>query len=352
MGWTIFEDIFHKAVNLAYELWPVKSQYSWNGMSVFAVDGSKFTLPATISLRKEFDPESGLQKRGKGHFPQCMVSTVYDVFRRLPIARTVVGVNASEREEVIKLLPKIPSDGILMFDRGYPSFELIKILSEKYKGHFLFRCKSKSTFRQIEEFVESKKPQETIFLTPCGRYFRNLSKKETEKLKPIRLRIIRLTAPDGTISVLMTNLINRKKYPKSKIQVLYCKRWEVESYYRDEKVYLELESFHSRTSNGIRQELFAAMIMSVITRVLMVISMEKMKGKEPQFKNALRTLSAEAAILTHQNPEKAIEIFEEILTDIKKIIYYRPDQPRKSQPRVTKRTVKKWSVLKKQKIGI
>ena len=29
----------------------------------------------------------------------CLVSTVYDVFRRLPLARTVVPVDSSEREQ-------------------------------------------------------------------------------------------------------------------------------------------------------------------------------------------------------------------------------------------------------------
>jgi hypothetical protein len=118
VGWKIFEDIFHDAVNLAYELWPgselsksgsgyeseapqnSNSKYLWKGMSVFAIDGSKYTLPATTEIRKEFDPKSGFQYKNKGHYPQCLVSTAYDVFRRLPVARTIVPVNSSEREQV------------------------------------------------------------------------------------------------------------------------------------------------------------------------------------------------------------------------------------------------------------
>jgi hypothetical protein len=62
-------------------------------MSVYATDGSKYNLPATGNIREKFDPDSGLQNKGKGHYPQCLVSTHYDVFRRLAIARTVVGEN-------------------------------------------------------------------------------------------------------------------------------------------------------------------------------------------------------------------------------------------------------------------
>ncbi|MGH8548553.1 MAG: hypothetical protein ACRERU_08145 [Methylococcales bacterium] len=62
---------------------------------------------------------------GKGHYPQCLVSTVYAVFRRLPVARTVQPIaQANEREAVKALLPYIPDGGILLFDRGYPSYDL------------------------------------------------------------------------------------------------------------------------------------------------------------------------------------------------------------------------------------
>jgi hypothetical protein len=50
---------------------------------------------------------------------------------------------------------------------------------------------------------------------------------------------------------------------------LYFRRWEVESYYRDEKVVLEIEEFHGKSPNSIRQELYAVTIMSVIVRTLM-----------------------------------------------------------------------------------
>lgn len=77
----MFRELLQKAVNLAYELWPKKSEFLWHGMSVFATDGSKYDLPATEDLREKFDPESGLENAGKGHFPQCLVSTLFDVFR-------------------------------------------------------------------------------------------------------------------------------------------------------------------------------------------------------------------------------------------------------------------------------
>lgn len=65
--WEVFQQTLHKAVEVAYNCWPDDPQYTWHGLSVYAIDGSKFTLPATEAIRHEFDPNSGLEHAGKGH---------------------------------------------------------------------------------------------------------------------------------------------------------------------------------------------------------------------------------------------------------------------------------------------
>ena len=134
---TAFEQLHHDAVRLAYELWPASEADTWQGLSVFAIDGSKYDLPASQALRAAFNPDSGLDQPGKGHYPQCLVSTVQDVFRRLPIARTIRPIaEANEREELKALLPQIPSGGVLLCDRGYPSYDLIDFVSRHYLGYW------------------------------------------------------------------------------------------------------------------------------------------------------------------------------------------------------------------------
>ncbi len=59
-----------------------------------------YLLHATPEIRNEFDPDSGLENDGKGHYPQCLVSTAYDVFRRMPIGRVVNPCDSSERERL------------------------------------------------------------------------------------------------------------------------------------------------------------------------------------------------------------------------------------------------------------
>ncbi|MGB6066293.1 MAG: transposase [Desulfomonilaceae bacterium] len=164
--WHVFQDMLNDAVKLAYECWPQDPRSDWHGMPVCAIDGSKYNLPATAEIRSEFDSKSGLDYPGKGHYPQCLVSTLYDVFRRLPIARTVVPANSSEREEVKSLLKFLPSGRIVLFDRGYPSYELIRYLIEEYAGYFVFRCPAHATFPAVHAFIASGKEEDEICIAP------------------------------------------------------------------------------------------------------------------------------------------------------------------------------------------
>jgi hypothetical protein len=341
LSWTAFEQMHHDAVRLAYEVWPANDSYTWQGLSVFAIDGSKYNLPASVALRAAFDPDSGLDRPGKGHYPQCLVSTACDVFRRLPIARTVQPIAlANEREEAKALVPHIPKGGILLFDRGYPSYDLIDYLIYHYQGYWVFRCPARSTFAAAEDFVRSGKTEAAITLALPGG-------------KPITLRAIRMESPDGELSVLLTNLPDEPRFAAAAVIALYLRRWAVELQYRDEKTSLDIETFHSQTENGIRQELFAILVMAVITRTLMALMTDPdhPAKAEPQFKHAMITLAQEAFVLAPRCPELALMIFSELLKEIARVRYYRPQTPRPSQPRVSKKPINKWQVNKAKRIA-
>ena len=349
--WTIFQDILSRAVALAYSLWPRDTSFLWHKMSVYAFDGSKFTLPATEAIRAEFDPESGLDHDGKGHYPQCLVMTAYDVFRQLPVARVVGSIHDSERDQAQSLLSHIPPNSVLLFDRGFPSYAFIQTLREHHKGYFLFRCPAQSTFPAVEAFIREGKDEDFILITPSSNYLRHASAEQRRKANLIQLRVIRLESPDGTISVLLTNLLNKSTFSKEQIIELYFRRWAIEGHYRNEKVVLGIEQFHGKTGNSIRQELFAVLIMTVIARTLMVLASKSLNSDagECQFKNAIMVLACEAAVLVPDNPEKAVTIFSEILDRIAEVKYYRPKKPRPTQPRVTKQAHNKWCAKRSEK---
>jgi hypothetical protein len=358
LNWKAFTELFRQAVDLAYSVFPQRGEYTWCGLSVFAFDGAKYTLPATPELRQEFDPDSGLDKPGKGHYPQALVNTVYDVFRRLPVGRTVCSIkDGDEREQALTLLPLLPLACVCLFDRGYPSYAFVVALLQQPR-YFLMRCPAQSTFPAVEAFVQSGQKDGFIWLMPSDTFKRGLTQQERKVLKPIKLRIIRLTHSDGTLSVLLTNLFDKQAFPRQSVVDLYYRRWAIENHYRDEKVGFEIESFHSKTVNGIRQELFAILIVCVIARVVTALSVPSETvetdhcRKAPQLKNAVKSFAREAALLVAVNPERAFIVFQELLDDIRRVKYYQPTEPKLSKPRVNKSAVNKWQGDRRKKMAV
>jgi Transposase DDE domain len=360
LHWQVFESVFGSVVDLALRHWPTDAKCLWHGMSVFAIDGSKFTLPASDEIRAYFDPDSGLQNVGKGHYPQALVSTAFDVFRRIPVARTVMPNNTSERKEAMAMLARMPR-GIVLFDRGYPSYEFILYMMKNYAGHFLFRCPARSTFPAVMSFLASGADDGIIEIAPSDTYRSKLSAAARRALTSLIVRVVRVTLPNGETAVYLTDLLDAAAFSCEEIADLYRRRWEVETHYRDEKVHLDIETFHTRGVNGIHQELFAVAIMAVIARTLMALSMElttdeeepaaaasasstkpRRTKPEPQFKHAIMALGQDVAILVADDPLRALEQFAELLEQIGKVKYYRPNNPRPSAPRVTKRRINKW----------
>ncbi len=247
---------------------------------------------------------------------------------------------ANEREEVKALLPQIPRGGVLLFDRGYPSYDLLDHLQQQYQGWWVLRCPASNTFPPVETFVQSGRAEATLTLT-------------APKAEASTLRAIRMESPAGEVSVLLTNLSEGDRFPARAVRELYWRRWAVEVHYRNEKTSLDIETFHSQTENGIRQELFAILIMAVIARVLMVLRTEPEhpSGAHPQFKHAIITLASEAALLTPTCPDIALGIFQELLREIQRVRYYPPKVPRPSAPRVSKQPMNTWRSEKSQRMG-
>jgi hypothetical protein len=88
-----------------------------------------------------------------------------------------------------------------------------------------------------------------ITILPTKSYLEKVKTKRKEEvvnLKPLTLRIIRSKLGEEEF-ILLTSLLDTKKYPTNSIIKLYKARWEVENYYRDEKMWLTIEEFMSES---------------------------------------------------------------------------------------------------------
>lgn len=84
---------------------------------------------------------------------------------------------------------KLLSNSIIIFDRGYLSYDMFNFLEEK-GGFFLMRVSSSY------KIAESIRSNDSILNYKFGKY----SKK---------VRVIKVELPDGTIEVLLTNIFDK-----------------------------------------------------------------------------------------------------------------------------------------------
>ena len=216
--------------------------HTWHGYRVSAIDGSKIALPSDKKLLKHF---GGLGKNKSA--PTAQGSILYDVLNDIIIDASINPMSSDERTLAIKHLKKyaqIAPNGkkLIIFDRGYPSFELIELL-ESLGFSYVMRVKSK-----FNNDIDSQKKSDGFVWLKQGD-------------KRIHVRVIKFMLESGEEEVLITNLTD-KRLDKNAFKKLYFLRWPVETKYDIVKNKLQLENFNTRTVEGIRQDFYATMVLA------------------------------------------------------------------------------------------
>ncbi len=347
---SAFEQIFSEVVNFVYENWNT-SEYQYKSHNVIGVDGSKFTLPASVELKNSFDSKSlNLENCGR-HYPQCLVSTFYDVYRKIPVLRTVQpNTGGDERIELTENLNSLPDNSIILADRGYWGYEVFYHLIENSSHDFVVRMPA---FKQVTQFAASDKNEDIITIDPTDSFLKKWRKgnSKIETPTPITLRLIRYTPPKGTEEIILaTTLIDSEKYPLIDITELYWDRWQVELFYRDEKTYVQAGKFHSKKKEGVLQELFASVLMSVVTRYHLYKEQVRTKLKTvPQYLSSITTITINLVKFISLPKDESIKYFRRVMTIIG-INKYHKQENRPSKPRVTKSAPNKWKMGRQQKL--
>ena len=104
--------------------------YTWQGMRVLAIDGSRLVLPSHPSVIEEF----GQQQFGpKADSPRslAMASMLYDVLNQVSLDSQLATYASSERNLLMQHLDKMMPGDLLLLDRGYPCFWLLFLLKAK-----------------------------------------------------------------------------------------------------------------------------------------------------------------------------------------------------------------------------
>ena len=221
----------------------------WNGFNVFAVDGTTLQVPDT-SENIEYFGTSTNQSTTKTALASA--SALYDVLNDIVIDATISRYRTSERKMAKQHINsinniKLLSNSIVIFDRGYPSYDMFNFLEE----NGLFFLMRVSSSYKIAESINSN---DSLLNYKFGIYSKEV-------------RVIKVELPDGTVEVLLTNIFD-KSITTTLFKELYFLRWGVECKYKELKSSIEIEEFSGTKPVAIEQDFYASIYLSMIASLI------------------------------------------------------------------------------------
>jgi hypothetical protein len=299
---------------------------TWNNYFIYAVDGSKIALP--VDRFGRLLEHYGTVGRGSTS-PTAQASILYDVLNDLIIDASIEPIETDERSLALRHINRfkelnIHDQALMIFDRGYPSFELIAEL-EKQGIKFVMRVKKKFNLEIDAQVADDAEVW-------------HYNKDKTEKVK---VRVIKVKLDSGEIETLITNLFDENLKP-SDFKTLYFLRWPIETKYDIVKNKLQVENFTAQTIEGIQQDFYATMFMANIMAAVeaevkeAVDEQRNLKENKYEYKinkNELISILKDHFIvaLSHDSSEKQMEELEKVFDLAQR--YVVPIRPNRSQPR-------------------
>lgn len=232
----------------------------WQGLRILAVDGSRLTLPDTKELEKIY----GRTKNQNGDgLIQARISVLYDVLNRFALEGSLSTLPTGETVLAFQHLEHAGRGDLIIYDRGYPSFELIYEHSQR-QVDFLIRVK-KDFSHVVHQFYQSGLSSDMVKMYPG---------KNTTVDKPYtkesfeEVRLVRVVLPTGEVEILITSLVDREKYPDSIFKDLYFLRWGIETFYDELKNKVKTEHFSGYSLHCILQDFYAALLVSNVQSLI------------------------------------------------------------------------------------
>lgn len=264
---------------ILHEFVPVSDKAKrYKGYRLLAVDGSDLHTPTNPKDMENFF-QGHLDEKG---YNLMHLNALYDLCNRIYVDALLQNRRcANEHAALTAMIDRsyIQEQAILIADRGYESYNNLAHIERK-GWKYLIRIKDISSNGILSGLELPKTPEFDVDIR------RILTRKQTKEVKakpelyrflpanstfdfldlhknrfyPIAFRIVRFKITNNTYETVITNL-SSNQFPSSELKNLYEMRWGVETAFRTLKYAVGLISFHSKKTEYISQEVFAALIM-------------------------------------------------------------------------------------------
>jgi Insertion element 4 transposase N-terminal/Transposase DDE domain len=306
------------------------------------IDGTVMDVPDTPANAQRFGRSSG--GRGEGAFPQVRKVSLVELGTHVEVAMAIGGWQDSEQKLVSQLWDKIPSDALLIEDRGFFSYEHWKTLDGR-GVKLLLRVKSHMILRSIQRLADG---------SYLAKIYPSAAARDKDQ-EGILVRVIEYTLDDpqrtghGEKHRLLTNLFDQETFPARELACKYHERWEEELVYDEQKTHLDprrpgkAAQLRSQTPQGVEQELYALSLGHFVIRALMLEAAKEDKRDvdDLSFTGCLRILQARLPECDSTTPIGLEQWYRLLLAEMAQ---ERID-PRRNRvnPRVVKRKMSKFA---------
>ncbi len=264
-------EAFLELVKISSRYFYKNAEYkTFRGNRVLAIDGSKIDLPYNKQLMEKY----GCQK-GSNNSIQALASCLVDVMNNIVIDGILAPCSGNERElaeQHIQHLSEAERDKtIILFDRGYPSSQLISEI-EKTGIKYIMRCNSSF----LKGFKNKIKGNDCIIT----------HKFEKTKIE-LTMRIVSFPISDNTTEIIVTNIFD-KEYTVNDFKQLYNMRWGIEKTYNCIKNMFCLESFTGTLPDTVLQDFYAVLYLYNAASMIVFENNEKLSEKYKEKNNKLK----------------------------------------------------------------
>jgi hypothetical protein len=310
----------------------------WMGLKVIAIDGSTSYLIDTEEVTKHF----GTHDNQRGSVTLGRILCAFDVLNKIVIKAGMYPIHLSEQKIAIQWLDAYKPDMLLIYDRAYPGFaSIFQHESREQPQPFVMRC-AIGFNKAVIDFVKSGQNDAIGTFTADKRARRDL-KEQGFIVKigtKIPVRFVRVVLDDGTVEVLVTNLLNQQKYPYSEFKALYFKRWGIETKFDIFKNKLQLEAFSGQKVETILQDFYITVFLANLQEIISKASKPAVDQVSARRKYDYQ-INKNIAIGLMKNRIIGLFLFENpehILVTLQKLFaqHLEPIRPGRKYPRIRK----------------
>jgi hypothetical protein len=307
----------------------------YRGMRLMALDSFVLDVADSEANARVFGRPGS--SRSPAAFPQARVLSLCEVGTHVLWRNLIKPCHTSEVTMAPALLRYLEKDMLLLWDRGFLSYDLVQQVRQR-GTHLLARIKKNLIFRPFRRLGD-------------GSYLAKLypSPRHRERDQGgIVVRIIEYTLNDpgrpgsGETHRLLTSLLDAGRHPAKRLIVLYHERWEEEITIDEVKTHeRERPVLRSETPAGVIQEIEGLLLAHYTIRVLMCEAARR-NGLPPRRISFTGTLKVLRCRLPEcpKSQSQLKKWYEDLLAEVAEEIL--PERRNRINPRVIKRKMSNW----------